>query len=126
MERAGRRGGQPAWAPPPCTLGGPKRSGEPLRRRNTNMRLRRRNNPEPEMTCRELVELVTDYLELRLAPGGLERFENHLELCAPWVTYIEQIRQSVAVVGTLSEETLPQGAAYALLAEFRDWKRTRG
>ena len=40
-------------------------------------------------------------------------------------TYIEQIRQSMAVVGTLSEETLPQGAADALLAEFRDWKRAQ-
>ena len=90
------------------------------------MRLRRRNKPAPEMTCKELVELVTDYLEMRLAPGDLQRFEAHLELCDPCVTYIEQIRQSVAVVGTLSEETLPQGAADALLAEFRDWKRARG
>ena len=89
------------------------------------MRLRRRNKPAPEMTCKELVELVTDYLEMRLAPGDLQRFEAHLELCDPCVTYIEQIRQSVAVVGTLSEETLPQGAADALLAGFRDWKRTR-
>ena len=89
------------------------------------MRLRRRNKPAPEMTCKELVELVTDYLEMRLAPGDLQRFEAHLELCDPCVTYIEQIRQSVAVVGTLSEETLPQGPADALLAEFRDWTRTR-
>ena len=88
------------------------------------MRLRRRHKPAPEMTCKELVELVTDYLEMRLAQDDLERFEAHLELCDPCVTYIEQIRQSVAVVGTLSEETLPQGAADALLAEFRNWKRT--
>ena len=90
------------------------------------MRLRRRHKPAPEMTCKELVELVTDYLEMRLAQGDLERFEAHLELCDPCVTYIEQIRQSVAVVGTLSEETLPDGAADALLAEFRDWKLARG
>jgi anti-sigma factor RsiW len=89
------------------------------------MRLRRRHKPAPEMTCTELVELVTDYLEMRLVPGDLERFEAHLELCDPCVTYIEQIRQSLALVGTLSEEALPQEAADALLAEFRDWKRTR-
>ncbi len=89
------------------------------------MRFRRRHKPAPEMTCKELVELVTDYLEMRLAQGDLERFEAHLELCDPCVTYIEQIRQSLAVVGPLSEETLPQGAADVLLAEFRDWKRTR-
>ena len=87
------------------------------------MRLIRRHKPAPEMTCKELVELVTDYLETRLAQGDLERFEAHLEECEACSTYIEQIRQSVAVVGTLSEETLPQGAGDALLAEFRDWKR---
>jgi anti-sigma factor RsiW len=78
------------------------------------------------MTCKELVELVTDYLEGRLPPADLDRFEAHLELCEFCVTYIEQIRASVAVLGTLREETLPAGAADALLAEFRDWKLARG
>jgi anti-sigma factor RsiW len=78
------------------------------------------------MDCNELVELVTDYLEMRLSPADLERFEAHLEECDGCATYVEQIRQSMAVVGTLSEETLPDGAAETLLAEFRDWKRARG
>jgi anti-sigma factor RsiW len=78
------------------------------------------------MTCQELVELVTDYLEGRLSPADLERFEAHLELCEFCVTYVDQIRASIAVVGRLREETLPPGAADALLAEFRDWKLARG
>ena len=61
------------------------------------------------MDCNELVELVTDYLEMRLSPADLERFEAHLEGCDGCATYVEQIRQSMAVVGTLSEETLPDG-----------------
>jgi anti-sigma factor RsiW len=79
----------------------------------------------PGMDCNELVELVTDYLEGKLPPADVERFAAHLQECEACAMYIEQIRQSVAVVGMLSEETLPQGAADALLAEFRDWKRTR-
>jgi len=90
------------------------------------MRIRFRKKPPPGMDCNELVELVTDYLEGKLPPADVERFEAHLEECDACVTYLEQIRQSMAVVGTLSEETLPQGAAEALLAEFRDWKRARG
>ena len=78
------------------------------------------------MNCNELVELVTDYLEGRLPAADLRRFEAHLEECDACVTYIEQIRTSVALLGTLREETLPQGAADALLAEFRDWKLNRG
>ena len=70
------------------------------------MRFRLRKKP-PGMDCNELVELVTDYLEMRLAPVDVQRFEAHLEECDACATYLEQIRQSVAVVGTLSEETLP-------------------
>jgi len=89
------------------------------------MKFRLRKKPAA-MDCNELVELVTDYLEGKLPQSDVERFEAHLEECEACATYIEQIRQSVAVVGTLSEETLPQGAADALLGEFRDWKRARG
>ena len=88
------------------------------------MRFSLRKKP-PGMDCNELVELVTDYLEMRLAPVDVQRFEAHVEECDACATYLEQIRQSVAVVGTLSEETLPAGAGDALLAEFRDWKRAR-
>ena len=88
------------------------------------MRFRLRKKP-PGMDCNELVELVTDYLEGKLPPSDVERFEAHLEECEACATYLEQILQSLAVVGALSEETLPQGAADALLAEFRDWKRAR-
>lgn len=90
------------------------------------MRLRFRNKRAPGMSCNELVELVTDYLEMKLPRGDRERFEAHLEECGACVTYLEQIRESVAVVGTLRAETLPDGAADTLLAEFRDWKLARG
>ncbi len=88
-------------------------------------RLRRKPKPEA-LTCQELVELVTDYLEGRLPASDLARFDAHLGACDACVTYIEQIRASVKVVGTLAEETLPPAAADALLAEFRDWKLARG
>jgi anti-sigma factor RsiW len=78
------------------------------------------------MTCKELVELVTDYLEGRLPPAEVRRFDEHLELCPGCVTYVEQIRATVAVSGRLAEEDMPEGAADALLAEFRDWKLARG
>jgi anti-sigma factor RsiW len=78
------------------------------------------------MNCNELVELVTDYLEGRLPEEDRRRFDAHLEECDACVTYVEQIRDSVALLGTLREDTLPPGAADALLDEFRDWKQNRG
>ena len=77
------------------------------------------------MDCNELVELVTDYLEGRLPDGERERFDAHLDECEGCVNYVEQMRDTVAVTGGLREDDLPRGAADVLLAEFRDWKRSR-
>jgi anti-sigma factor RsiW len=76
------------------------------------------------MSCRELVELVTDYLEDALPPEERARFEEHLAICPGCVTYVEQIRATVQTVGTLREESIPPSTRDELLAAFRDWKRT--
>ncbi len=49
------------------------------------------------------------------------RFEAHLELCEYCVTYVEQMRLTIATLGRLSEESIPQPARDELLAAFRDW-----
>jgi anti-sigma factor RsiW len=84
------------------------------------MRLRGRKK---EMTCQELVELVTEYLEGALPAREHQRFERHLRGC-PWCTnYLEQMRITIRTLGRLEEESLPPEAKEALLAAFRDWKR---
>jgi anti-sigma factor RsiW len=77
----------------------------------------------PEMPCRELVELVTDYLEDRLSPIDRARFEAHLAECEPCRTYLEQFRQTIRVLGRLPEESLSPEAREALLTAFRGWSR---
>jgi anti-sigma factor RsiW len=76
-----------------------------------------------EMTCRELVELVTDYLEGVLAPAERARFDEHLEACPYCVTYVEQMRTTVATLGRVTRAQLSPEAQKELLAAFRDWKR---
>jgi anti-sigma factor RsiW len=78
-----------------------------------------------EITCRELVELVTGYLEGALDPADRDRFEEHLEICAPCVAYVEQIRLTIAASGAIGDEQLDPGARAELLTAFRDWKRDR-
>jgi anti-sigma factor RsiW len=75
----------------------------------------------PEMPCRELVELVTDYLEDRLSPLDRARFEAHLATCEACRTYLDQFRQTVRTLGRLPEESLSPDARNALLAAFRGW-----
>jgi len=76
----------------------------------------------PVIVCREVVELVTDYLEGRLAPADQARFEAHLGVCPHCTRYLEQFRATIAATGRLREEDLPPAAKDALLNAFRDWK----
>ena len=78
------------------------------------------------MGCNELVELVTDYLEGLMPDADRARFDFHLAQCEGCATYVEQIRATVVLAGTLRDDDLPPGAADVLLAGFRDWKRSRG
>lgn len=75
----------------------------------------------PEMPCRELVELVTDYLEDRLLPLDRARFEAHLGECEGCRTYLEQFRQTIRALGRLPEDSLSPEAKDALVAAFRGW-----
>ena len=77
----------------------------------------------PEMPCRELVELVTDYLEERLSPFDRARFEAHLDQCEACRAYLEQFRATILALGRLREESLSTEARTALLNAFRGWSR---
>jgi anti-sigma factor RsiW len=75
------------------------------------------------LTCKELVELVTDYLEGRLSAQARERFEEHLGLCPGCHNHLDQARTTIALTGSLTEESIPPQARDTLLETFRTWKR---
>ena len=77
------------------------------------------------MTCRELVELVTEYLDDALPPRDRERFEEHLADCSGCRAHVAQVRETIKVLGSASPESLSEQAERDLLATFRDWKRDR-
>lgn len=75
------------------------------------------------LTCQQLVELVTQYLEGALSASESARFEAHISSCRACSTYLEQIRCTIRLMGDLSEETIPPQARDELLDLFRDWAR---
>lgn len=77
----------------------------------------------PDLTCKELVELVTDYLEARLIVEDRTRFELHLTYCDWCRTYVQQLRQVLASAGRITEESVSPEARDALLQAFRGWKK---
>ena len=77
---------------------------------------------QDEMTCRELVEVVSDYLDGTLASDDRRRLEQHLEECSYCAEYVEQMRQTVEALGELSEDTIAPETRDELLAAFRGWR----
>jgi anti-sigma factor RsiW len=75
-----------------------------------------------ELSCQELVELVTDYFEGAMAPEERERFEAHVADCPGCEIYLEQMRATLALTRASAElEQRPETTA--LLEAFRDYKR---
>jgi hypothetical protein len=76
------------------------------------------------ITCREVVELVTAYLERALAPADMERMEKHLEICGPCADYVEQLRTTARLAAVATAELDLRPDRDALLRAFRDLKRS--
>jgi anti-sigma factor RsiW len=77
----------------------------------------------PELTCKELVEVVTDYLEGRMPAEQRLLFEEHLAFCDWCQTYLQQLRETIRLAGTLREDDLTPQARDRLLGVFREWRR---
>ena len=75
-----------------------------------------------QLSCQELVELVTDYLEGALLPEETARFDEHLARCTGCTAYLEQIRQTIVLTGRLTPESLSPEAERHLLDAFRGWR----
>jgi anti-sigma factor RsiW len=79
-------------------------------------------NQTTQLSCQELVELVTDYLEGALSPEEHFRFEAHISRCDGCGVYLEQMRMTVRMLGNLPARALPADAERDLLDAFRGWR----
>lgn len=75
-----------------------------------------------DMTCQELVEVVTEYLEGSLPPVERQHFERHLADCDGCVNYLNQMRHTIQVLGRLRVDDIPADEQERLLDLFRDWR----
>jgi len=76
----------------------------------------------PDLTCREVVEIVTDYLEGTMSSADRARFEEHVATCEGCTNYLRQMRETIRLTGTLTEEQIPDEQRRRLLEAFRDWR----
>jgi anti-sigma factor RsiW len=71
------------------------------------------------ISCQDVVEVVTDYLEGRMSPEDVAIFEAHLELCDGCKWYVEQMRITIATVGRIDEADVPDEMRSTLMDAFR-------
>jgi anti-sigma factor (TIGR02949 family) len=76
------------------------------------------------VTCRQVVDLVNDYLEQALPAEDTTLFEQHVNFCEGCAFYVDQMRRTVAVVGRVREDDVPPEARDRLLTAFREWRRS--
>ena len=75
------------------------------------------------LTCKEIVEIVTDYLEGALPRERRKAFEAHLAECDGCTQYVEQMRETIRLTGGLAEESLEPDFRERLLDAFRGLRR---
>ncbi len=75
-----------------------------------------------KLTCKELTEAVTDYLEGELTVTQWVRFQMHLGMCLGCRRYLRQMRLTIRTLGTLPEEPIPPAVREELLQRFQSWK----
>jgi anti-sigma factor RsiW len=80
---------------------------------------------DKKLTCKESVELVTDYLEKSLLPGLETQFEAHLAGCTGCTVYLAQMQQTIQWLHQLTDETIPEADKKTLLAQFRLWQKNQ-
>ncbi len=75
------------------------------------------------LTCKEITELVTDFLEGRLTPLQRLRFHFHVGMCRHCRAYLRQMKLTVRALSLLPEEPVPPELPEELLRRFRNWKK---
>jgi anti-sigma factor RsiW len=75
-----------------------------------------------DIVCQEAVELVTEYLESTLSRRDRRRFEAHLRACPNCAAYLEQIKVTIELAGTVEPDDLTPEAQADLTELYRRWR----
>jgi anti-sigma factor RsiW len=72
------------------------------------------------ITCQELVERASDYLEGALSADDAELLEHHLNYCQGCEWYLDEMRRTIAMGTRLREEQVAEETLERLVAAFTD------
>ena len=76
-----------------------------------------------KLTCKQVVEAMTDYLEGSLSLGERIRFQMHLGICLGCRNYLRQLKHTIYTLRQLPTEPIPPDVRQELIHRFKNWKR---
>ena len=77
------------------------------------------------LTCREITELVTEYLEGDLSLRDRLRFQMHLGMCQNCRRYVRQLKATASALGRLPPPPMSHALEVELLRRFDGWNKAR-
>ena len=77
------------------------------------------------LSCKQLTELVTDYLEGRMGLADRMRFQMHLGMCKHCRAYLRQMKVTIEALGQLPGEPMPDDVRDEMRKRFADWHKAR-
>jgi predicted anti-sigma-YlaC factor YlaD len=80
------------------------------------------DNLAGKLTCKEVTEAITDYLEGNLSFVEWVRFQMHLGLCFGCRRYLRQMKLTIRTLGALPAEPLLPAVRDELIQRFRSWR----
>jgi anti-sigma factor RsiW len=80
------------------------------------------SEPAAELSCKELVEVITEYFDGAMTTDDRARFERHLEGCAGCQAVVAQFRTTIEVTGRLTEDLVTEGQRAAMRDVFLRWR----
>jgi anti-sigma factor RsiW len=76
------------------------------------------------ITCQELVEQVTEYLDGALSAEETELLEQHVNFCEGCDWYLDEMRRTIAAGSQLPEVSVPEQVLEPLLTAFRERRQS--
>ncbi len=63
--------------------------------------------PLSAQTCKQITDLMLDYLTDKLRPKLKQDFQKHLDICPDCVAFVNTYKKTVKATATLREEDIP-------------------
>ncbi len=63
-----------------------------------------------KLTCREILERLSEYIDEDLDPGICDEIEKHMDGCSPCIAFLNTLKKTVRLYNTAGKEvTIPEG-----------------